>query len=185
MDLERGRIEVHESHGDVPMGGHERVAQGGCHLVVKFGCSSRGVLPPAGQADCEAASQHVSSAGVAAVATVVPKWSWSMSEKDEKARELVEWHFEVEPDLVEVFRIMSDDEANPAEPIKLLEVNEATMPTGEITAFGFGASKDFPFRTIIAEVTPKEFAALKSSLGVFPNGWRLDTAIRFTRPLAA
>ena len=86
-----------------------------------------------------------------------------MSEKDEKARELVEWHFEVEPDLVEVFRIISDDEANPAEPIKLLEVNEASMPTGEITAFGFGASKDFPFRTIIAEVTPKEFAALKPS----------------------
>jgi hypothetical protein len=53
------------------------------------------------------------------VATL-PKWSWPMREKDEKARELVGWHFEFEPDLVVVFRIIGDDEANPAEPIKRL-----------------------------------------------------------------
>lgn len=52
---------------------------------------------------------------------------------------------EVEPDLIEVFRTMSDDEANPAEPIKLLVVNEATMPSDTVAAFGFGPAKDFRF----------------------------------------
>jgi len=108
-----------------------------------------------------------------------------MSEKDKKARELVDWHFEVEPDLVEVYRIISDDEANPAEPIKLLEVNEATLPSDKVEAFGFAPAKDFPFRTVIAEVTPKELANLRARPELLPRGWSLDTAVRFGRPQAA
>ncbi len=43
--------------------------------------------------------------------------------KDEVARELVESHFRVEPDLQQVIRIVADNEDEPNEPIKLLEVN--------------------------------------------------------------
>jgi hypothetical protein len=50
--------------------------------------------------------------------------------KDEAVRELATWHFGIEPDLKQVIRIVGDNEDKPGEPIKLLEVNAATVATG-------------------------------------------------------
>lgn len=55
--------------------------------------------------------------------------------KDAAAKRLIEWHFEVEPSLQEVYRIRMGDEGSFDEPIRLLEVNAATIPTGTVEPF--------------------------------------------------
>jgi hypothetical protein len=50
-------------------------------------------------------------------------------EKVEVAKEIAKKHYEVEAGLVQVFRIVGKAEESRSEPIKLLEVNENTVPT--------------------------------------------------------
>jgi hypothetical protein len=102
--------------------------------------------------------------------------------KDEAARRLIEWHFRVEPYLREVYRMLAEDEDAQGEPIKLLEVNEATIATGSIEAFGFTPTDEIPFMTVIAEVTSDELEALRDKPGAFPKGWSLSRVERFQRP---
>ena len=72
--------------------------------------------------------------------------------KDEVVRELAEWHFGVEPDLERVLRIVGDSEDAPEEPIKLLEVNGATVATGSVDAYGFKPTRSRPFAIVIVAV---------------------------------
>lgn len=102
--------------------------------------------------------------------------------KDEAARNLIDWHFRVEPDIVEVYRFLSPEEEAPDEPIKLLEVSEATLPTGRVDAFGFGPAEDFPYSTVVSEVTPEEMEKIKEGLIPLPAGWRLDSCVRIPAP---
>jgi hypothetical protein len=106
-----------------------------------------------------------------------------MPDKDRIAEELIDWHFQVEPGLVRVYRVIADNEDAPEEPIKLLEVNTHTVSTGEFSAFGFAPTKDVPFPTVIAEVTPDELEALRRK-GAIPEGWDLRTARTYDRPAA-
>jgi hypothetical protein len=55
-----------------------------------------------------------------------------MPTKEEEAVALAQTHYKVETGLTHVFRIIGDGaaEAMPEEPIKLLEVNENTVPSG-------------------------------------------------------
>jgi hypothetical protein len=55
-----------------------------------------------------------------------------MPTRDEEAVALAQRHYQVETGLTHVFRITgaADVEARPKEPIKLLEVNENTVPSG-------------------------------------------------------
>jgi hypothetical protein len=105
--------------------------------------------------------------------------------KDEAARALADWHFGVEPDLLEVIRIVTDREDEPNEPIKLLEVNAATIATGSVEPFAFAPSSSTPFGTVIAEVTPEEFERIRRDELKLPNGWSLDNAQSFPRVRAA
>jgi hypothetical protein len=105
------------------------------------------------------------------------------SSKDEAARRLIEQHFRVEPYLREVYRILSENEEAPDEPIKLLEVNEATVATSGIEAFVFAPTEGIPFKTVIAEVTPEAFDWLRGKPETFPKGWSLSRAERFKRPV--
>jgi len=105
--------------------------------------------------------------------------------KDEAVRELAEWHFSVEPDLTHVIRIVADNEDAPNEPIKLLEVNAATVATGSVEPFAFSPSESVPFPTVIAEVTPEEFERIQRAELMLPNGWSLVNNQRFNRPKAA
>lgn len=95
--------------------------------------------------------------------------------------ELVKTHFEIEPFLQEVWLILGDNEDSPTEPIKLLEVNMATVSTGSIKPFAFTPSQDVPYPTFIAEVTPEDFAAAEEDPRRLPEGWSLRTAKRLTR----
>jgi hypothetical protein len=108
-----------------------------------------------------------------------------MSEKDDAARELVAHHFAVDPDLRVVYRIVGENEGTPTEPIRLLEVNAATIPTGSVEVFGFGPSREVPFSVEIAEVTPDEFEVFRRDPQALPRGWDLSHAQVFERPKAA
>jgi hypothetical protein len=108
-----------------------------------------------------------------------------MSDKDEAARALVARHFAVEPDLHVVYRIVGENEEAPTEPIRLLEVNAATFPTGSVEVFGFGPSREVPFSVEIAEITPDELEAFQRDPQALPRGWDLGRAQVFERPKAA
>lgn len=105
--------------------------------------------------------------------------------KDETARELATWHFGVEPELTRVVRILADNEDEPGEPIKLLEVNAATVATGSVEPFAFAPSASVPFPTAIAEVTPEEFERIQRNEIALPQGWSLAKSQPFERPRAA
>ena len=55
-----------------------------------------------------------------------------MPDKDTIAAELIRWHVKVEPGLLAVYRVTNDNEGDPAEPIKLIEVNAGTVSTGSL-----------------------------------------------------
>ena len=103
------------------------------------------------------------------------------AERTEVARRLVQWHFEVEPDLEEVYVFMGEA----GDPIRLLEVNPATVPSEHFEAFSFAPTKDVPFLTAIAEVTREEFERLRARPGSLPKGWDLESATLLRRPKAA
>jgi len=105
--------------------------------------------------------------------------------KDEAAQDLATWHFGVEPELARVVRIMADNEDEPGEPIKLLEINAATVATGSVEPFAFAPSASVPFPTTIAEVTPEEFERIKRNELQLPHGWSLAKSQLFERPRAA
>lgn len=105
-----------------------------------------------------------------------------MHVKAAAARRLIEWHFTVEPELREVYRIVVDNEESQEEPIRLLEVNAATVSTGSVEPFTFSPTQEIPFSTVIAEITPEEFESLQINPEALPEGWNLSRAERFVRP---
>lgn len=88
--------------------------------------------------------------------------------------ELVQHHFNADPDLVQVY-VFEPPEGEEG-PVRLLEVNTATPATGSVDVFGFSASESVPFFVQIAEVTPSELDELKTNPSRLPNGWELDRA---------
>lgn len=97
-----------------------------------------------------------------------------MPNKDEEARLLAEAHYRVEVGIRTIFRIIraADVEARPNEPIKLLEVNEFTTPSGIMPLqFGPAPASGIHFPSVIVEVTPEEFEKIQSHEMPLPNGW--------------
>jgi len=92
--------------------------------------------------------------------------------KDETATDLARYHFEVEPTVRRVVRVRSSNEDSEEEPIKLLEVNSATVPAG-IVPVKFGATDAVPFASVIIEITDQEYDQLLGEILSLPNGWRL------------
>jgi hypothetical protein len=105
--------------------------------------------------------------------------------KDEAAAELALWHLGVEPSLERVIRIVGENEDAPGEPIKLLEVNAATVATGSVETFTFAPSKSVPFLITVAEVAPDEFERIARKELPLPRGWSLERSEQFSRPRAA
>jgi len=100
-----------------------------------------------------------------------------MPTKDEIARKLINWHYQVEPEITEVYRFIAPDEDNPHEPIKLLEVSEATLTAGRVMPFGFGPTKEVPYPSVVATITPEEMTQIKNKEIPLPHGWDLQTAM--------
>jgi len=99
--------------------------------------------------------------------------------KYEAAKRLIDWHFEVEPGMRQIFYIDL-----PGDRIGLLEVNEHTPPTGSVDPFVFSPSGDIPYTTVVAEITPEEYERLRSNPQALPlpEGWSLDAASVFDAP---
>ena len=98
------------------------------------------------------------------------------SEKAEVAQELAQMHFRADAGLQKVIRLTGEAEAEvqPSEPIKLLEVNEHSVPAGVMPInFGPNPAGGVPYPFIIVEVTPEEFAQIQSDELKLPRGWLL------------
>ena len=102
--------------------------------------------------------------------------------KDSIAELLIDWHFQVESGMEQIFRIVSPKEDEPDEPIKLLEVSRDTFNTGRVDTLTFAASGDITYPSRVAIVTPEEYVAIKSGSIPMPNGWDISTAKHFPRP---
>ena len=97
-----------------------------------------------------------------------------MPEKDEVAALLAEAHREAEPGIV---RIVSIGEADVREPVKLLEVNPATSPSG-VFPIAFAADPPSnPFPSVVVEVTPDEYARIEHGDLRLPNDWTLGVTL--------
>ena len=99
-----------------------------------------------------------------------------MSDKESAARTLAELHYQFEPGMREIYRLLADDqtEQEPDEPIKLLEVNQDTIPSG-IMPLGFDgipASGNYP--TVIIQITPEEFDEVRCGKLALPMGWQIS-----------
>lgn len=101
--------------------------------------------------------------------------------KDESAERLIDWHFQVEPEMLEIYRIIMPTEEEPDDPIRLLEVSASTLPTGEVMAFSFRAAGDIYYPCTVAIVTPNELERIRRGDIPLPSGWDIDTAIRYHR----
>ncbi|HET6387125.1 MAG TPA: hypothetical protein VFJ58_27370 [Armatimonadota bacterium] len=96
--------------------------------------------------------------------------------KDEAVKELVRWHLQVDPKTQMIYRFVTENEEQPEEPIKLLEIKDAALETGRVDAFGFGPAEDFPYGSVVAQVTPSELERIKKGEMRLPEGWNLKTA---------
>jgi hypothetical protein len=100
----------------------------------------------------------------------------TLGDKDEVARNLIEWHFQMEPEICKIFRILAEQEDGEDEPIKLLEVNPESTETGRIDSFQFDPAGDITYPSVVAEVTPREFQLIELDLLALPEGWSLERA---------
>jgi hypothetical protein len=105
---------------------------------------------------------------------------FSMPTKDEEALALAQKHYLVEAGMTQIFRITGDAaaEVRPAEPIKLLEVNENTVPSGILPIqFGPSPASGLHYSSVILEVTPDEYRKIQSEELRLPHGWRVGDPI--------
>lgn len=98
-----------------------------------------------------------------------------MSTKEEVAQRLADLHYYLEEGMKGIYRIrrvQPEKECSPDEPVKLLEVNEFTVPAGVIPlAFRPRPSEGIDYPTIIVDVTPAEFEQIRSQQMSLPEGW--------------
>jgi hypothetical protein len=100
--------------------------------------------------------------------------------KDEEATELARIHYEVEEGMIHIFRITGAEEAetDPSEPIKLLEVNESTIPSGILPLrFGPLAAAGIHYPSVIVEITPEEYEKLQTEELRLPFNWNIGELI--------
>ena len=96
-----------------------------------------------------------------------------MPDKNDIARALAEAHRTIEPTITRIVRLVGPQEADRGEPIKLLEVNTATSPSG-IWPIAFTPDPpDVPYGSVVVGVTPDEYTAITAKALALPPGWTL------------
>lgn len=101
--------------------------------------------------------------------------------KEEAARELIARHFRGEPALRRIFWVVTAADGSDDEPIKLLEVNQNSPTEGQIEFFNFPPSEHFPFRSLVAEVSPTQLERIRDGSILLPDDWDITTAREFRR----
>lgn len=103
-------------------------------------------------------------------------------EKEQIAKVLAEAHRNLEPTIERIMRIVGPNEADRGEPIKLLEVNATTVASG-IWPIAFSpAPPDVPYGSVVVEVTPDEYAAIRARTLPLPSGWSLGDELYAVSP---
>jgi hypothetical protein len=105
--------------------------------------------------------------------TIHPPPAAHRPSKAEAARARAMSHFEIEPELVAIYRLEAPDETE-RDPIKLLEVNRDTIPTG-IMPLGFppAPAQGVPYAIYLIEITPDEMDKIRAGDLPLPHGWRI------------
>jgi len=57
--------------------------------------------------------------------------------------------------------------------VRLLEVTDLVPETGEVYPIEFGPTREMPYRTVVAQVTPEEWAQIQAGDIELPVGWDL------------
>lgn len=98
-------------------------------------------------------------------------------DKVQTARILADAHRSFDPAIIRIVRLIDDAEQDASEPIKLLQVNPDTSPSG-IVPIAFGADPPrVPFPSVVIEVTQGEFEKISSGSLPLPEGWHLGETI--------
>jgi hypothetical protein len=106
--------------------------------------------------------------------------------KDAVAQRLAEAHYALDSGIELIVQLVAspEREADPTEPIKLLEVNQNTTASGiHPLFFGPHAASGIAYPSVIVEVTPDEYDQIRRGPRLLPNGWRLGH--EYARPAAA
>jgi len=101
------------------------------------------------------------------------------------AKELAKKHYQIESGITQILRFIhrADVEITRAEPIKLLEVNENTVPSGVMPLyFGPAPASGIRYPSVIVEVTPEEFKKIQSHELKLPAGWDWENAEELPKP---
>lgn len=100
-----------------------------------------------------------------------------MLDKDDVARRLAEAHREAEPEIVRIVRLVGPNESEAREPVKLLEVNPATSPSGVLPIAFAPDPPDVQCPSIVVEVTPEEYQHIVEGKLPLPHDWRLGSTL--------
>jgi len=110
-----------------------------------------------------------------------------MSDKIQAVEKLAQIHYESASTSAIYSAYASVGAENDAsQPIKLLEVNEDTIPTGIVPLrFGPLPERGIPFSSTIIEVTPEEFEKIQSGELRLPEGWETRRLVpRLRQPVS-
>ena len=97
-------------------------------------------------------------------------------QKGKVALKLARFHQEIDPGMRQIFRLLASEktEDHPREPVKLLAVNQDTVPTGILPLhFPPQPEEGYPFSTVYVEITPEEFVKIQSQELTLPQDWKV------------
>jgi hypothetical protein len=103
-----------------------------------------------------------------------------IAEKAAATRILAERHYQAEPRLTRIIHYSGSQstEARAPEPIKLLEVNPATVSSRLAPVrFGPSPSTGIPFSVAIIEVTPGDYDRIEAGELKLPKHWQTGVEI--------
>jgi hypothetical protein len=100
--------------------------------------------------------------------------------KEEAAERLAHAHYRIDPTLklVRWLKASPELEADPDEPIKLLEVNDASTADGIVPIyFGPHPKSGLNYPSLIVEIAPEEYEEILRNPSLLPHGWQLGDPI--------
>src|SRR5262249_21009147 len=103
-----------------------------------------------------------------------------MHDREEAAKFLAKRHYLFEPGITAIYPICSGapSDLRADEPIRLLEVNENTIPSGIMPLrFDGVPSSGIQFPSVIVEVTPDEYEQIRKDQLKLPTGWILGPVL--------
>ncbi len=102
------------------------------------------------------------------------------------AKRLAEAHYAIDPEIELIIGLTAGAKRERVsdEPIKLLEVNRSTVPSGIHPLF-FGPHRDsgIAYPSVIIMVTPDEYEDILKKRTKLPNRWQMGS--KFAKPVSA